>query len=358
MISAGASHPVPGSTRRPTTPLARDFATTGWLSDNISSLSSGGFDETGGTVDLVAPGDLSFASCSTDTRDLLPSAPTSRASRPTSRRAAAPASPRRSSRAPRRWSSRPTAKTHGGASPDPGAGQADPDSAPRPTSARPPTEQGAGLLNSYKAVELAESIHTRGRLAAPGRRHRCSCPAPSSTPTGEPGSAQSWPVTITNTGASTPAGAAAPAARFGPDENVQTGSVTLSDTTSPQFAELPGPAEQLRRLPLQRRARAGPAVRLARLAGQPDRTASAGLPDRVNSPGADDPDRPDAASSRRTRCRRAGQLRQRRRADPAAGTWTGVIFGDTAADGGTNGAVPGGSPPSGSPRSARCPRRT
>jgi hypothetical protein len=46
---------------------ARFPGVTGWLDNNISSLSSGGFEQDGRTLDLVAPGELNWALCSTDT---------------------------------------------------------------------------------------------------------------------------------------------------------------------------------------------------------------------------------------------------------------------------------------------------
>ena len=42
---------------------ADTFAPGGWESGNISSLSSGGYTQNGRTLDLVAPGDASFTSC-------------------------------------------------------------------------------------------------------------------------------------------------------------------------------------------------------------------------------------------------------------------------------------------------------
>ena len=43
---------------------------TGWLDNNISSLSSGGFEQGGRTVDVVAPGELNWSLCSTNTDDV------------------------------------------------------------------------------------------------------------------------------------------------------------------------------------------------------------------------------------------------------------------------------------------------
>ena len=100
----------------------------------------------------------------------------------------------------------------------------------------PAQEQGAGLLNTYKAVELAESVNRTKRVGSTLLESATALDY-----AGLPGTSRSWAVKLTNTGAKTQA-VSLHGRTLGADANKQSGTVTLNDSTSDQvidFADYP-----------------------------------------------------------------------------------------------------------------------
>lgn len=222
---------------------------TGWLDDNISSFSSGGFEQNGRTVDLAAPGELNWALCSTDTATyadcrnfagqpspVQETGGTSESAPLTAGVAALVIQAYRDS--------------HNGDTPSPAlvkqliVSNTDDIGAPA-------DQQGAGRLDAYKAVLAAQNYNTstleHGHRLTHGKRvahenrwgwwRQRSAGATlveSSTQLNaidQPGTAQSLTDTITNASSSTQNLSLSTRA-IGAYSQVKTATVTLSDTAS------------------------------------------------------------------------------------------------------------------------------
>jgi subtilisin family serine protease len=300
----------------------RYFATKGWLSDNISAFSSSGYDEAGRTVDLVAPGDLSWASCDADTRlysecvndlghasDIEEAGGTSESAPFVSGAAALVIQAFR--------------QTHG--------------TVPTPAQVKqillstatdlgaPAQEQGAGLLNSYKAVQLAESYGIAKRtgstlLTSLGQL----------TDAARGGTSKTWHVTVTNEGTATQAVTLSSRTLNPVSSSSASGAVTLSDVKSNRYTADSGSKVNYETFTFK--VPAGQARLDVSIAYAAD-------PSLVTEPpnlALFDPQGRVAADSEPQGVGNYGNVGV---AAPAAGVWTAVVSGDPASARGYNGTV-------------------
>ncbi len=306
---------------------ARYFATAGWLNDNVSSISSGGFTASGGTVSLVAPGDAGFASCSTnvsvyaecsnlsfDPSPVELAGGTSEAAPLTAGAAALVIQAYRQS--------------HHGATPSPVLVKQILTSTAS-NLGLPATEQGSGLLNTYKAVLLAESIKTAAASPQPAG-DTLLISRSQLTAAGRAGRTRTWQVRVTNTGADGQL-VKASGRTFGPDVNVQTGKVKLVDGKSAQFTDFEGLPNNYAEF----RFTVKPGAKRI------DSSIAYQSPDPANLFTAArlilvDPRGRFAADSVPQGAGNFGNVDVRA---PVPGVWTGVVMGVTGADTGTQGTI-------------------
>jgi Subtilase family/Peptidase inhibitor I9 len=298
---------------------------TGWLNNNISSLSSSGYEQDGSTISLVAPGELNWALCSTDVAmysscsdfagnpsPVEESGGTSESS-PTTAGVAA-------------LVIQAYAKTHGGSLPSPAlikqfiTSTADDIEAPA-------DEQGSGLLDAYRAVLAAEAYQVPATTTTTPDTLLESASQFNAVASG--GTAESFTEQLTNLG-STPETVAVSSRTLGAYTSIATDTVDLSDTTSPQSVDYQGITDNYEAVTFN----VGTGV--DRLNGSiAFQGASSALAARIRMALIS----PTGQLADYSLPQGVGNYGDAQVADPAPGTWTAYIWSRDTANGGTTGPV-------------------
>ena len=205
---------------------------TGYLSNDVSSFSSGGFQQDGRTIDVVAPGELNWALCSTDltmysecanygggASGVMPFGGTSESAPLTAGVAA--------------LVDQAYAKTHAGTYPTPAVVKEIITSTADDIYS-PADQQGSGLIDAFKAVKAAEAYQAPAATGPILLKSSSQLNA-----VAQPGTAQTLSDTVTNSSAQTQT-VAVSSRTLGPYASIKTDTVTLSDASSPKTTDWSG----------------------------------------------------------------------------------------------------------------------
>jgi len=296
----------------------------GYLNNNISALSSGGFEQDGSTISLVAPGELNWALCSTDIA--MYSECTDLAGNP----APIEESGGTSESAPLTAGTaalviQAYAKTHHGADPSPALVKQFLTSTAQDIKA-PADEQGSGLVDAYRAVLAAESYQAPAATHTPDTLLESTSQFNSVASAGTP---ETFTENLTNLGP-TPEKVSTSSRTLGAYSTVKTATVTLSDTASPHSVDYQGFTDNYEVVHFT--VPSG----VDRLNGSVAfQASSSALSSRVRMALVD----PAGQLADYSVPQGIGNYGDAQVADPKAGTWTAYIWSRNTAGGGTTGAA-------------------
>jgi hypothetical protein len=303
-------------------------AVTGFLNDNISSLSSSGFTQTGSVLSAVAPGELNWVLCTPDLSrfadcanfvgqptGVLDGGGTSESSPLTAGVAALVI--------------QAYEKTHSGSAPSPALVKKFITSTADDINA-PADQQGSGLDDAYRAVLAAEQYQAAPGSPAPAHpdnivlkgTEQFNAVAATGTP-------ESFTEQLTNVGPTSQT-VNLTSRTLGAYTTVKTATVTLSDTSSPHSVDYQGITDNYETVTFQ--VPSG----VDRLNGSIAFQASSGdLSARVRLALVD----PNGRLADYSVPQGIGNYGNTQVADPTPGTWTAYIWSRGSADGGTTGPV-------------------